>query len=91
MSVEQSLVKPPFNLTLDDVAWVRKTRDGLATEDRLRQLFVQMSLGDQVQDISTLLVSFGHPSYLYDAPRLPTVVNAYSPVDAFAGQPDARY
>lgn len=65
-------------------------------------------------DIPTLLVSFGHPYYLIDAPRMPCVVNAYSPVeavqiataerltgnapfkgvspvDAFAGMPDARF
>jgi beta-N-acetylhexosaminidase len=27
-----------------------------------------------------LLVSFGHPYYLYDAPRMPCVVNAYSAI-----------
>jgi beta-N-acetylhexosaminidase len=65
-------------------------------------------------DIPTMLVSFGHPYYLYDAPRMPCVINAYSPVDdvqravvaritgnapfkgtspvdAFAGQPDAVF
>lgn len=29
-------------------------------------------------DIPTLMVSFGHPYYLYDAPRMPTYINAYS-------------
>lgn len=33
-------------------------------------------------DIPTLLVSFGHPFYLFDAPRMPCVVNAYSPLPA---------
>ena len=28
-----------------------------------------------------LLVSFGHPYYLYDAPRLPCVVNAYTAIE----------
>jgi beta-N-acetylhexosaminidase len=65
-------------------------------------------------DIPTVIVSFGHPYYLYDAPRVPCYINAYSstadsqlavlerllgnaafegisPVDAFAGAPDARY
>jgi beta-N-acetylhexosaminidase len=60
------------------------------------------------------MISFGYPYYLYDAPRIPTYVNAWStidamqeavvdlllgregwnrssPVDAFAGAPDARY
>ncbi len=30
------------------------------------------------RDIPTLLVSFGQPYYLYDAPRMPCVVNAYT-------------
>ena len=65
-------------------------------------------------EVPTLMVSFGHPYYLQDAPRVPTYVNAYStieasqraalsciignqpfvgvsPVDAFAGAPDAEY
>jgi beta-N-acetylhexosaminidase len=65
-------------------------------------------------DMPTVMVSFGHPYYLYDAPRVPCYINAYSstsssqlavlerltgnapftgvsPVDAFAGAPDARY
>jgi beta-N-acetylhexosaminidase len=65
-------------------------------------------------DIPTAMVSFGHPYYLYDAPRIPCMINAYSstpdsqlavlarllgqekfegvsPVDAFAGAPEARY
>ncbi len=29
-------------------------------------------------DVPTLLVSFGYPYLLYDAPRMPAVVNAYS-------------
>ena len=51
MSVELSLVKPPFKLSAEDVAWVRKTRDGLSTEDRLRQLFVHINPGDGLSDI----------------------------------------
>ena len=65
-------------------------------------------------DLPTLIVAFGHPYFLRDAPRMPALVNAYStneaaqraaakaitgeakfegtsPVDAFAGAPDARY
>ncbi|SPF80263.1 glycoside hydrolase family 3 protein [Pseudoprimorskyibacter insulae] len=64
--------------------------------------------------VPTVMVSFGYPYYLYDAPRVPTYINAWatmdemqtavvdlllgrgnwnrnSPVDAFAGAPDARY
>ncbi len=29
-------------------------------------------------DIPTLMISFGYPYYLYDAPRVPTYINAYS-------------
>lgn len=65
-------------------------------------------------DVPTLMISFGYPYYLYDAPRAPTYINAYSttetmqravveallgnhawnthsPVDAFAGDEQARY
>jgi beta-N-acetylhexosaminidase len=33
-------------------------------------------------DLPTLLVSFGQPYYLYDAPRMPCVVNAYTAIPA---------
>lgn len=33
-------------------------------------------------DLPCLLVSFGHPYYLFDAPRMPCVVNAYGGIDA---------
>jgi beta-N-acetylhexosaminidase len=65
-------------------------------------------------DVPTIMISFGHPYYLVDAPRVPTYINAYStiesaqkavvqrlvgeaaftgvsPIDAFAGAPDAKY
>lgn len=32
-------------------------------------------------DVPTLLLSFGYPYYLYDAPRAPTYINAYSTTD----------
>ncbi len=32
-------------------------------------------------DVPTLMISFGYPYYLYDAPRAPTYVNAYSTTD----------
>jgi beta-N-acetylhexosaminidase len=32
-------------------------------------------------DVPTLLISFGYPYYLYDAPRAPTYINAYSTTD----------
>jgi beta-N-acetylhexosaminidase len=71
-------------------------------------------MGRYWHEIPTVMVSFGHPYYLYDAPRVPCLINAYSstaasqlavlerltgnapfegqsPIDAFAGAPDARY
>ena len=33
-------------------------------------------------DIPTLMISFGHPYYLYDAPRVPTYINAYSTLES---------
>jgi beta-N-acetylhexosaminidase len=32
-------------------------------------------------DVPTALISFGYPYYLYDAPRMPCVVNAYATMD----------
>jgi beta-N-acetylhexosaminidase len=31
-------------------------------------------------DIPTVMVSFGHPYLLYDAPKVPAYINAYSPL-----------
>ncbi|RYE08750.1 MAG: glycoside hydrolase family 3 protein [Hyphomicrobiales bacterium] len=33
-------------------------------------------------DVPTLLISFGYPYYLYDAPRAPTYINTYATTDA---------
>jgi beta-N-acetylhexosaminidase len=33
-------------------------------------------------EVPTALISFGYPYYLYDAPRMPCVVNAYATMDA---------
>ena len=54
MSVEQSLALAPFNLSVEDIAWVRKTRDGLLTEAKVRQLFVPISIGDDLENIKRL-------------------------------------
>jgi beta-N-acetylhexosaminidase len=32
-------------------------------------------------NLPCLLISFGHPYYLYDAPRMPCVINAYSAIE----------
>jgi len=54
MTVLRSLRKAPFNLSAEDVVWVEKTRNALSTEDKLRQLFVQLSIGDDLAKISAL-------------------------------------
>jgi beta-N-acetylhexosaminidase len=51
MSVENSLARPPFNLSLDDIAWVRQTRDSLSTSAKIRQLFVQIVFGPEVESL----------------------------------------
>ncbi len=33
-------------------------------------------------EVPTVLISFGYPYYLYDAPRMPCVVNAYATMDS---------
>jgi beta-N-acetylhexosaminidase len=46
MSIETTLAMKPFNLSKADIAWVTKTRDSMSTTDKLRQLFIQLSIGD---------------------------------------------
>jgi beta-N-acetylhexosaminidase len=54
MSVEKSLTKFPFNLSAQDVAWVRKVRDGMSTAQKIRQLFLHISVS---HDIDGLIAS----------------------------------
>ena len=54
MSVLGSLTKPPFSLTAADVAWVEKTLGGISTEDKVRQLFVHITMGDDLANIDRL-------------------------------------
>ena len=54
MSVEKSLGKAPFSLSPQDVAWVRKIRVGMSTAQKIRQLFVHISLGDDLADVDKL-------------------------------------
>jgi beta-N-acetylhexosaminidase len=54
MSVELSLKAAPFHLNDEGIAWVRKTRDGLSTEAKLRQLFVHISIGDDLDQARKL-------------------------------------
>ncbi len=50
MTVEKSLTKFPFHLSAEDLAWVRSTRDGMGTAQKIRQLFVHLTFGDSVED-----------------------------------------
>ncbi len=54
MSVELSLKAAPFHLNDQDIAWVRKTRAGLSTEAKVRQLFVHISIGDDLDQARRL-------------------------------------
>ena len=54
MTLLKSLRKAPFNLSAEDVAWVETTRNALSTEDKLRQLFVHISIGDDLTNIARL-------------------------------------
>ena len=110
---------PPTSDTSDVVIYVMAEESSLGKS----RIFLnwqthQPGLGNMMtrywHDVPTLLVSFGHPYYLQNVPRIPTCINAYStvpdaqravaerlvgnapftgasPVDAFAGAPDARY
>jgi beta-N-acetylhexosaminidase len=110
---------PPTAATTDVVMYVMAEESSLGKS----RIFLnwkthQPGMGNIMQrywhEVPTLIVSFGHPYYLMDAPRVPTCINAYStvpdaqravadkltgnapftgisPVDAFAGAPDARY
>ena len=110
---------PPTPATTDLVIYVMAEESSLGkTRIFLNWRTHQPGLGNMMtrywHDMPTLLVSFGHPYYLQDVPRMPTYINAYSivpdaqravaerltgnaafegvsPIDAFAGAPDARF
>lgn len=55
MSVLDSLRLKPFNLDDDAMLWVKKTRTSLTLEDSVRQLFVQISMGDDLSAIDAIM------------------------------------
>ena len=57
MPVLDSLAKPPFSLPSDDIAWVQKTLNGMSAEDKVRQLFVHMAMGDDLAAIDGLVAT----------------------------------
>ena len=54
MSLEATLNKKPFNLSKEDIAWVKKTRDAMSTEDKVRQLFIHITIGDDPTNMAKL-------------------------------------
>ena len=57
MSVLESLQLAPFNLNDADMAWVSATLASLSTDDKLRQLFLHLSIGDDPQAIRGLMAT----------------------------------
>jgi beta-N-acetylhexosaminidase len=51
MSFEASLRKFPFRLSEDDIKWVRKTRDGLTTSQKIRQLFIHIAFPHNLDEL----------------------------------------
>ncbi len=45
------LTRPPFNLDTAGLGWVRMPYDSLALPDRVAQLFVLISMGDNPDDL----------------------------------------
>ncbi|MCO6407202.1 glycoside hydrolase family 3 protein [Hoeflea alexandrii] len=48
----EDLAKPPFNLDAPAISWVRQTLGRLSPDDRLRQLFNLLSVGDDPEAIA---------------------------------------
>jgi beta-N-acetylhexosaminidase len=111
--------KPPSPENTDVVLYALPVESSLGKSriflDWMKEQPGLMNLMDRYwHEVPTVMISFGHPYYLYDAPRVPCYINAYSstadsqlavlerlignaafegvsPVDAFAGAPEARY
>ncbi len=49
-----NLSAKPFHLSKSDIAWVEKTRDALSIEDKIRQLFIHITVGDDLANITRL-------------------------------------
>jgi beta-N-acetylhexosaminidase len=61
----------------------------LLTRSRIFVDWLKLSGGDVIKamertwhDIPTAMISFGYPYLLYDAPRVPTYINAYSTLES---------
>jgi len=54
-TVLDTLSAGPFHLSPSDLAWVRRTRDAMSTDDKLRQLFILVSPASDLADIDRLM------------------------------------
>jgi beta-N-acetylhexosaminidase len=66
-----TLALPPFNLSPEDIAWVRGTLNRLSTEDKVGQLFNHVTHGDDLDGIRALggLKPGGMHRFMYDRER----------------------
>jgi len=55
MNTLDSLALAPFNLSADDIAWVKKTRDGLTAENKIRQIYCPMCVYDDLANVQRLV------------------------------------
>lgn len=63
-----SLSLSPFNLSPEDIAWVRSTLNGLTTEQKVGQLFNYVTFGDDLENIRGIsaLKPGGMHRFMYD-------------------------
>ncbi|HSW05894.1 glycoside hydrolase family 3 protein [Aquabacterium sp.] len=52
-----ALALPPFNLSPEDIAWVRRTRDSLGMEEKVRQLFVLAHFRDLPGEVPAVMAT----------------------------------
>lgn len=52
-----SLSRAPFNLAPDDIAWVRRTLAGLSTTDRIGQLMLYATFGDDPGTVRSIMAT----------------------------------
>lgn len=57
MSVLKSLCLKPFHLDDAAVAWVEETKAGLTLDEKVQQLFVQISMGNDIAAIESVMAA----------------------------------
>lgn len=83
MVADVNLEQPPTPANTDLVLYALPVESSLGKSriflDWMKEQPGLMNLMDRYwHDMPTVLISFGHPYYLYDAPRVPCYINAYS-------------